>query len=50
MDIDHKKDVIQKQISVVSRKPVGTEIYRPEEIVRASEYVATSRALYNRLR
>ena len=49
MDID-KKDVIQKQISVMSPKPVGTEIYGPEEIVRAFEYFATSRALYNRLR
>ena len=50
MDIDHKKDVIQKQISVMSPKSVGTEIYGPEEIVRAFEYFATSRALYNRLR
>ena len=48
IDIDHKKDVIQKQISVMSPKPVGTGIYGPEEIVRAFEYFATSRALYNR--
>ena len=30
MDMDHKKYVIQKQISVMSPKPVGTEIYGPE--------------------
>ena len=48
MDMDNKEDVVQKQISVMSPKPVGTEIYRPEEILRVSEYFATSRA-YNRL-
>ena len=48
--MDHKKDVIQKQISVMSPKPVGKEIYVAEEIVRTFEYFVTSRALYNRLR
>ena len=50
LEVDHKKEIIQQQLSVMCPKIVGTHIYGTEIIVRAFEYFATSRSLYNRLR
>ena len=37
-------------MKAMSAKTFGTKIYGPEIIIRAFEYFATSRSLYNRLR
>ena len=46
----HKKNIIQQQVSAMAPVTVGMQSYGPEIIVRAFEYFATSRTLYNRLR
>ena len=37
-------------MKAMSAKTSGTKIYDPEIVIRAFEYFATSRSLYNRLR
>ena len=46
---DNHMDVLMEQVSVMCTVPVGTKLYSVEIIVRAFEYFATSRSLYNRL-
>ena len=48
--MSHKKNIIQQQLSSMAPVNVGLQSYGPEIIVRAFEYFATSRTLYNRLR
>ena len=43
-------DVLKQQVQSMSCVPVGQKVYHPEIMVRAFEYFATSRALYNRLK
>jgi hypothetical protein len=43
-------DVLKQQVAAMSCVPVGQTVYHPEIMVRAFEYFATSRALYNRLK
>ena len=51
MEKSVKKDVIIQQISAMgSLVHIGDKKYKPEMIIRAFEYFATSRSLYNRLR
>lgn len=50
MEIDHKKIVLNQQITSMAPKPVGTKLYEPDMLIRAFEYFATSRSLYHRLR
>ena len=49
MEIDNKKCVLQKHLSAMP-PTVGKRMYIQELIVRAFQYFATSRSLYNRLR
>ena len=46
----HKKNIVQQQVSAMAPVTVGMQSYGPEIIVRAFEYFAISRTLYNRLR
>ena len=50
LEKENKKEVIQQQMKAMPSKTFGTKIYGPEIIIRAFEYFATSRSLYNRLR
>ena len=50
METDHKKNIIQQQISVMSAKLIGNKIYNSDVVIRSFEYFSTSRALYNQLR
>ena len=51
MEKSVKKDVIMQQISAMgSLLHIGDKKYKPDMIIRAFEYFATSRSLYNRLR
>ena len=51
MDVSRKEKVLIKQVSSTSSSiNVCQRKYSPETLVRASEYFATSRALYKRLR
>ena len=49
MEIDNKKCVLQEQLSVMA-PTVAKRMYSQELIVRAFQYFATSRRLYNPLR
>ena len=49
-EIDYKMQIIHQQILVMDPVTVGNQLYGPEIIVRAFEYFATSRTLYNCLR
>ena len=49
MEIDNKKCVLQEHLSAMA-PTVGKRMYSQELIVRAFQYFATSRSLYNRLR
>ena len=49
MEIDNKKCVLQEHLSAMA-PTVGKRMYSQELIVRAFQYSATSRSLYNRLR
>ena len=49
MKIDNKKCVLQEHLSAME-PTVGKRMYSQELIVRAFQYFATSRNLYNRLR
>lgn len=50
LDLDHKKSILHEQCVSLGTTKVGTLKYSNEIIVRAFEYFATSRALYNQLR
>ena len=49
MEIDNKKCVLQEHLSAMT-PTVGKRVYSQELILRAFQYFATSRSLYNRLR
>ena len=49
VEIDNKKCVLQEHLSTMA-PTVGKTMYSQELIVRAFQYFATSRSLYNRLR
>ena len=50
LEIDNQKNVIQQQVTAMAPQTVGFHVYGPKIIVRAFEYFATSRSLYNRIR
>ena len=50
MELNNKKVVLQEQVTAMATKTVGKPIYGHQLIIRAFEYFATSRCLYNRLR
>ena len=50
LELDRKKTVLHEQCVNMNVKAVGTLKYSKETIMRAFEYFACSRALYNRLR
>ena len=50
LELDQKKSVLLEQCVSLGTTKVGTLKYSSEIIVRAFEYLATSRTLYNRLR
>lgn len=50
MELNNKKVVLQEHVIAMATKTVGKPIYGHEIIIRAFEYFATSRCLYNRLR
>ena len=50
MDRDNKKEILQQQLQAMGPKKVGKPVYSPAFMVRAFQYFATSRSLYERLR
>lgn len=50
LELSHKKSVMLEQCSTLNAVSVKNVKYSPDVIVRAFEYLATSRSLYNRLR
>ena len=50
MLIEHKKSILKEQFQIISLFAVGKQVYNCDVIVRAFEYFATSRSLYNRSR
>ena len=50
MLVDSKKVVIQQQLHVMSTHQVGKPLYTPDVVIRAFQYFATSRSLYERMR
>ncbi|GFO37602.1 THAP domaincontaining protein 5like [acyrthosiphon pisum] [Plakobranchus ocellatus] len=50
LDLDHKQTVLLEQCVSLNTTRVGTLKYSTEIILRAFEYFATSRSLYNQLR
>lgn len=50
MEADNKKKVLLQQMQAMGPQTVGKPVYTPEMIVRAFEYFATSRTLYQTLR
>ena len=50
MTLNNRQTVIQQQIDSMTPQTVGKSIYSQEMIVRAFQYFAMSRTLYNRLR
>ena len=50
MNISQKKEVILQQLQVMGTAKVGKTVYTPDVIIRAFQYFATSRCIYERLR
>ena len=50
LPITKQKEILMQQISAMSPVVVGQNIYSPEVLIRAFEYFATSRALYQIIR
>lgn len=50
MEVDDKKQVIQQQLQAMGTQQIGKPLYTPDIIMRAFQYFATSRCLYERLR
>lgn len=48
--MDNKKEILQQQLLAMGPKKVGRPVYSPAFVVRAFQYFATSRSLYQRLR
>jgi len=48
--VEDKTGVLMEHVNVMSKTKFATKVYPVETVVRAFEYFATSRALYNRLR
>ena len=49
-ECNNKMSVTKDQVEAMCSAPVGNKVYNPEIIIRAFEYFATSRSLYNRLK
>ena len=49
LEVEEKKKNALEQLELLGPRRVGKPLYSPETIVRAFQYFATSRALYNRL-
>ena len=50
LELDNKKEIIQQQLQAMGTQRVGQPLYAPEIVIRAFQYFATSRSLYQRLR
>ena len=50
LELDHKKSLIQEELTAMGPVSVGKPIYSHQIIIRAFEYFATARCLYNLLR
>jgi hypothetical protein len=50
LELDDKKEIIQQQLQAMGTQHVGKPLYNSEIIIRAFQYFATSRSLYQRLR
>ena len=49
-ECNNKMLVTKEQVEAMCSAPVGNKVNNPETIIRAFEYFATSRSLYNRLK
>ena len=50
LEFTHKKEIMKEEINAMSSKiEIGKKCYTPDTIIRAFEYFATSRVLYNRI-
>ena len=50
MKMDNKKQVIQQQLQAMGTKQIGKPLYTPDVVIRAFQYFATSRSLYEKVR
>ena len=50
LEHDNKKKIIQQQLQAMGTRQVGKPLYTPDMVIRAFQYFATSRCLYERLR
>ena len=50
LELDNKKMIIQEQLQAMGTQQVTKQLYTPDIIIRAFQYFATSRCLYERLR